>query len=250
MVQSFVPKFTYIIPFRYRQDRILPFRRILEWLSGFQGVEIIVVEQDKHSRIDYLNLKATHIFTKSEAPFNKSWALNVGLRRALAPVVLFGDADFIMNPMQLIESLKVLENFDCVIPTNKVVNLTPQQSAMDTNSILQIGGYQPKKNILDGLSIFKKDSINKIGGWNEDLIGLGFENEFNELKMNKLLNFKQLDFTGYHIFHHSDPTPQTLLERNKKIFDVYKNDSNMLEQHISQVSPKIGVLNRFATITV
>jgi len=243
-----VPKFTYIIPFRFRQDRILPLRRVIEWLSGFQGVEILLVEQDKHSKIDYLNLKVNHIFIKSEAPFNKSWAYNVGLKRSNAPIIIFGDADFVMNPMELIETLKNFENYDCILPTDKVVNLSAQQSAMDTNSILQIKNSQPKANLLDGISIFKKEAINKIGGWNEDMIGLGFENDFNQLKIKNLLNFKQMNFIGYHIFHHSDPSPQFLLDRNKQILDVYKNDVNLLNQHIQQTFPKIGTLNRFATI--
>ena len=248
MIQSYVPKFTYIIPFRFRSDRILPLRRVIEWLSGFQGVEILLVEQDKHSKIDYLNLKVNHIFIKSEAPFNKSWAFNIGLKRAQSSVVIFGDADFLMNPMELIESLKTLENYDCVVPTDKVVNLTPQQSAMDTATIMQVKDAQSKRNILDGISIFKKESITKIGGWNEDFIGLGYENEFNEMKLRKLLNFKVMDYLGYHIFHHPDMTPQNLLDRNKQIYELYNKDKNMINQHIQQTLPKIGNSSRFSTL--
>jgi len=249
MVQSYVPKFSYIIPFRYRQDRILPLRRVIEWLSGFQGVEIILVEQDRHSKIDYLNLKVNHIFVKSEAPFNKSWAYNIGVKRALSKVIVFGDADFIMNPLELIEGLKTLEHFDCVIPTNKVVMLTQQQSAMDSNNILKLQSTQSKKNKLDGLSIFKKTSIEKIGGWNEDMLGIGYENEFNQLKIEKMLSCKQLEYSGFHIFHFPDDTPNNLLDRNKKIYEYYKSEPFMIEQHINQTSPKIGTLNRFSGVT-
>lgn len=248
MVQSYVPKFTYIIPFRFRQDRILPLRRVIEWLSGFQGVEILLVEQDKNSKIDYLNLKVNHIFIKSEAPFNKSWAYNVGLKRSSSNIIIFGEADYLMNPMELIESLKNLENYDCVVPTNKTTYLTQQQSNMDTSSLLGIKNSTQKKNILDGVSIFKKESIYKIGGWNEDMIGLGYENNFNELKIRKNLNFKIMDYSGYHIFHHPDPTQPSLLERNKQILDIYMNDTSQLSQHIQQTLPKIGSLNRFVSI--
>jgi glycosyltransferase involved in cell wall biosynthesis len=250
MLQSYVPKFSYIIPFRFRSDRILPLKRVIEWLSGFQGVEIIIVEQDTHSKIDYMNLKANHVFIPSSAPFNKSWAFNVGLRRAISPVIIFGDADFIMHPMELIECLKQLDGYDCVIPTNKVVNLTQQQSAMDTASLLQQNQFMMKKNILDGISIFKRDPLNKIAGWNEDLIGIGFENDFMEMKVKKMLNFKMLDYSGFHIFHHPDNSPQSLIERNRNIFELYKKDMNMLDQHISQTSPKIGISSRFAGIMV
>lgn len=249
MVQTYVPKFTYIIPFRFRLDRILPLRRVVEWLSGFQGIEILLIEQDRHSKIDNLNLKVNHIFLKSEAPFNKSWAYNVGMRRAQAPVIIFGDADFLMNPLELIECLKMVESHDCVFPTDKVVNLSAQESLMDTNSVLKLQRFQNKKNILDGISIFKKEAINRIGGWNEDLIGLGYENEFNILKIQKILNAKQMNYAGYHMFHHPDFTPQELIARNKQIYDIYKNDQNLIGQHIQQTLPKIGNMGRFAVIT-
>lgn len=245
MVPTYVPRFTYIIPFRFRIDRILPLRRVLDWLSGFQGVEIMVIEQDKTSKIDFMNLKCTHIFLKSELPFNKSWAYNVGLRRAISKTIIFGEADFIMNPMELIEGLKLIEQFDCVIPTNKTAYLTPQESSVDTQNLLQIKKSQSKKNIFDGISIFKKESIINIGGWNEDMVGLGYENEFQELKLNKMLKSHQMDYLGYHLFHHPDPQPQQLLDRNKQIYEVYKNDSNLIAQHIHTTSPKIGFSNRF-----
>jgi glycosyltransferase involved in cell wall biosynthesis len=249
MVRSYVPKFTYIIPFKFRLDRILPLRRVVEWLSGFQGVEIMVVEQDTHSKIEHLNLKVNHIFLKSETPFNKSWAFNVGVRRAQGSVIVFGDADFFMNPLELIESLKSLENYDCVIPTDKVIGLTPQESMMDTNSILKLSNHRPKVNILDGICIFKKESIIKIGGWNEDMIGLGHENEFNFLKISKDLKYKQMNYIGYHLFHHPEITHPSLVNRNKQILDTYKKDINLLDQHIQQTLPKIGNLSRFSSIS-
>lgn len=247
MNPSFVPKFTYIIPFRFSPDRILPLKRVVEWLSGFHGVEIFIVEQDTHSKIDFMTFRANHIFIKSDAPFNKSWAYNVGMKRSTSKTIIFGDADFIMNPMELIESLKSLENYDCVIPTNKICRLTPQESSMDTASMLQIKNSSSKTNLLDGISIFKKDAIFRIAGWNEDLMGLGFENEFNELKVKKYLNYKQFEYLGYHIHHRPEPISPQLIERNKQIFDVYNNDKNLLDQHIPQVAPKIGQSSRFAS---
>ena len=61
MQNTYIPKFTYIIPFRYKPDRIIPLKRVIDWLSGFQGVDVIVVEQDKHSKIKNLNLSHENI---------------------------------------------------------------------------------------------------------------------------------------------------------------------------------------------
>ena len=249
MVATYVPKFSYIIPFKFRQDRIIPLRRVIDWLAGFQGIEVIVIEQDTHSKINHLNLKAKHIFIESSAPFNKSWAYNVAIKYAQSNVILFGDGDFIMDPMKLIESLKLIENYDCVIPTNKVLKLNQQQSAMDTGSILNMIGTNPKTSMFDGLSIFKKDAIRTIAGWNEDMIGVGYENEFMEIKAKKMLKVHQSEDLGYHLFHFPENTSKQLLERNKQILDFYSKDTNPIEHHINQTAAKIGIGSRFSTFT-
>jgi len=246
MQNTYIPKFTYIIPFKYRPDRIISLRRVIDWLSGFQGVDVIVVEQDKHSKIKNLNLRASHIFIESEVPFNKSWAYNVGLRRAMSPVVIFGDADFIMNPDDLIASLQSLDNCDCVIPTTNIINLTPQESVIDINNILNIKRPGFKNSMVDGISLFKKESIFKIGGWNEDFIGIGYENKFQDMKIMKMLNYKQMEFNGYHFGHSKEPLDTSLEERNKKIYDFYQDgDVNKLQGHINIMVPKIGMINKY-----
>ena len=189
MNNTFQPKFSYIIPFRFRSDRIIPLRRVVDFISGFQGAEIVIVEQDTHSKISHLNLKANHIFTESEIPFNKSWAFNVGIKNTTAPVLIFADADFLMNPNDLIESLKALETVDCVIPTSKIVNLNQQESASDLNQIFSIKRDGFKFSMTSGSVLFKRHTIQQIGGWNEDFIGVSQENQFQDLKIKKLLNY-------------------------------------------------------------
>jgi hypothetical protein len=72
--------FTYVIGYRHRIDRLQNLRRVLDWINGFSGAEVIIVEQDKHSKISHLNLKAKHIFIKSNLPYNRSWSFNVALK--------------------------------------------------------------------------------------------------------------------------------------------------------------------------
>jgi hypothetical protein len=249
MVSTFVPRFTFIIPFRYSPDRILNLKRVIDWLSGFQAIEILIVEQDKHSKLDYMSLKANHIFIQSDLPFNKSWAYNVGFKRANSPIIIFGEADFIMNPMEMIESLKLIESYDCIIPTDKVSNLSQRESMMDTQSIFNLKNGVSKSTLLDGISIFKKEAIERIAGWNEDMIGLGFENAFEELKMKQLLRYHQMNYLGYHLHHNKTQPIQQLQQRNNQIFDTYNKDPKLIQQHIQQVGPKIGMKNRFTGIS-
>lgn len=249
MKNTFVPKFTYVIPFRFRNDRIIPLRRVVDFINGFQGAEVVIVEQDSHSKISHLNLRAKHIFLKSDLPFNKSWAFNVALRKLISPVVVFADADFLIPPNDLIESLKALESFDCVIPTSNIVSLTAQESTADLNQIFNIKRPGYKTAMSNGCVLFKKEAIQKIGGWNEDFIGLSQENQFQDTKIAKLLSYKQLEFTGYHLYHHQDIPNVAFMQRNNQIMDVYK-DANIdsLYQHVQLTSPKIGLANKYSSL--
>ena len=98
----------------------------------------------------------------------------------------------------------------------------------------------------DGISLFKKESIFKIGGWNEDFIGIGYENKFQDIKIVKMLNYKQMDFTGHHFGHSKENLDVSLEERNKKIYDFYQDgDVNKLQGHINIMFPKIGMINKY-----
>jgi predicted glycosyltransferase involved in capsule biosynthesis len=247
MQNTVIPKFTYVIPFRFSNDRIIPLRRVLDWLSGFQNIEVMIVEQDKHSKISHLNLKANIVFVESDAPFNKAWAYNIALKRTISPFIIFGDADTIMNPHQLIESLKLIDSNDCVLPLKDIIKLEPNESAGDLNSVLSIKRQGFPLNPFEGITIFKKESLQRIGGWNEDFFGHGgYESKFQDMKTSKLLSVGKSDFTGYHFSHQQIPFDFGLSQRNTQLLDSYlKVDTNQLQQHIQMVSQRIGLLNKY-----
>ena len=99
--------------------------------------------------------------------------------------------------------------------------------------------------IEDGISIFKKEAIQKIGGWNEDFLGLGYSNKFQDMKITKMLNFKQMDFYGYHLHHSTENVDMGLVQRNQQILDYYANPQADLNSHINLTVPKIGFLNKY-----
>lgn len=245
MQNLYKPKFSYIIPFRFKPDRVIPLRRVCDWLSGFQHIEVIIVEQDTHSKISNLNLKANLIFCESDAPFNKSWAYNVGFKHSNSHIVVFGDADFIMQPNDMIQSLMQLENYDCVIPTKNIVNLDVRESNADVNFIFSIKRISEKKNITDGISIYKRESIKKIAGWNEDFLGLGYSNRFQDLKIKRMLNYKEEDFIGYHFYHNPNQLDTTFTERNQNIINHYERLDSDLETHVNVTNTKIGSMNKY-----
>ena len=60
-----------------------------------------------------------------------------------------------------------------------------------------------------------------------------------------MLNYKEMNFTGYSFSHAPLAMDQNLLQRNQQIFDHYNNDSSDMVQHINMTVPKSGLLNKY-----
>jgi predicted glycosyltransferase involved in capsule biosynthesis len=250
-----IPNITYVIAYKHKPDRLLNLRRVLEWLAPFQGMEIVLVEQDTISRISELNLRLKHIFIKSEMPFNKAWAFNVALKYVKTPIIIFGDSDLIMNPNNFIQAVQMLEQCDVVNPYNSVIDLSPQESMLDINSILsidRIGRGEAEDDIqkvplFGGIIMFKKDALIKIGGWNEDFIGWGAEDDFQSLKVKMMLNHITVPFKCYHFHHEKAPIDMKLYQRNLGILNHFVNvNKEQMISHINMTLPKIGVINKYS----
>jgi len=247
-----IPKITYVIAYQHRPDRLYNLRRVLEWLQPFQGLEIILVEQDKHSKISELNLRVKHIFLKSEMPFNKAWAFNVATRYCTTPIIIFGDSDLVMHPQGFINALQQLDNFDCVNPYNSVVDLTPQEAQLDLNTILQINRIGrgeaeddiQKVPICGGIIMFNKNKLVEIGGWCENFYGWGAEDDFQSLKVKTFLKWITLPNKCYHFYHEKAKIDMKLYQRNLEILNHFNNSNkDKLQQHINMTLPRIGQLN-------
>lgn len=250
-----VPHITYVIAYKHKPDRLLNLRRVLEWLAPFQGLQIVLVEQDSYSKISELNLRLKHIFIKSDMPFNKAWAFNVALKYVTTPIIIFGDSDLIMNPNNFIQSVQMLEQYDVVNPYNSVIDLTQQESLTDINTILSINRVGrgeaeddiQKVPLCGGIIMFKKEALVKIGGWNQDFIGWGAEDDFQSIKVKMLLSNITLPNKCYHLYHEKAPIDMKLYQRNINILNHFANASKeQMQQHINMTLPNIGRLNQFS----
>jgi hypothetical protein len=237
--------FTYIIGYRHSPDRFNSLKKLLDWINGFTNVDVILIEQDTHSKISHLPLKARHILLKSDKPYNKSWGFNVGTKLSKSNILVFSDLS-IMDPNQFIEAIKMVENYEMVSPYKKLITLQPNEFGMQIPDILGIDRFGKDKIISEGLCIFRRDSIQKIGGWPEDLIGSG-EDEFLSKKVKQFLNWTELDQKGYQ-FYNSDVINPTLQQRNSQILQTLNNLSKEdLVKSINLSLPKIALVNRYDT---
>ncbi len=244
--------FTYVIGYRHKLERLQNLRRVLDWINGFSGVEVIIVEQDKHSKIKHLNLKAKHVFVKSNMPYNRSWAFNVALKYSNSPIIVFGDSDLIMEPNDFIKGLQATEQFDMVSPYHSVIDLTPQENGLPIEQIVRISrpgrgeNDVQKINISGGIAIFRRDSIYKIAGWNEDFIGWGGEDDYQTLKVHNFLQWTELKARCFHFYHAKDYPDQKWYQRNLQILQKSATmNKDQLQKVIFQQMPKIGMKNKY-----
>jgi cellulose synthase/poly-beta-1,6-N-acetylglucosamine synthase-like glycosyltransferase len=244
--------FTYVIGYRHNIERLQNLRRVLDWINGFGGVEVLLIEQDTHSKIKHLNLKAKHIFTKSNMPYNRSWAFNVAMRYANSNIIVFGDSDLIMEPNQFITGLNSLNNYEMVSPYHSVVDLTQQESNMSLDQIININRPgrgetdNQKINISGGIAMFRRDAIQKIGGWNEDFIGWGGEDDFQTMKVKNFLTWTELKARCYHLYHSRVQPDTRWYQRNLQILQKSSTmNKEQLQKVIFNQMPKIGWKNKY-----
>ncbi len=246
--------FTFVIGYRHRLDRFNNLKRTLDWINGFVGVDVILIEQDTHSKISHLTLKARHIFLKSDKPYNRSWAFNVATKLSKSNVIVFSDADLIMDPNQFIEALKLVEHYEMVNPYTSVLDLTPEESSLQLNDIIKINRPgrgetdNQKINICGGISIFRKDAIQKIGGFCEEFVGWGGEDNHQETRVKNFLNYIELPYRCYHLYHTREQPDmvgyQKTLQLLQKLDSLSKED---LIRYINTNIPKNGLLNKYDT---
>lgn len=227
-------------------------RRTLEWLYGFDGIDILIVEQDKSSKISNLNLSCKHIFVKNDGAYNRSWAFNVGVMNSKTPFVIFGDSDLIMNYSEFIESLKQIEQYDCVSPYKSVVDLTIDESNKSYEDILKITrpgrGENDNQtiNLCGGITIFRKEAILSIGGWCEHFEGWGAEDDALALIANKRLKCIEMPYRCYHLYHSKQTINNELYTKSINVLNEFKSmDDNKTNKYIQENLTKIGKKTKY-----
>ena len=245
--------FTYIIAYRHNNDRLGNIRKVIDWLSGFGGIELIIVEQDKSPKLPAYTLSGfKYIFTESSLPFNKAWAFNVGTKYSTTPAIIFGDSDIIMNPEQLIESLKLLQQYESVSPYNRVVDLERQEVNMTMDQMNQIprpgrGETDVQKIcVAGGVIMYRRDALEKIGGWSEDFIGWGGEDDFQSHKTKTLLKFHEREGKCFHIFHEKVKPDMKYYQRNLNLLNtLVKYPQSELLRYINGSRNRTGMKNKY-----
>lgn len=245
--------FTYIIAYRHNLDRLQNIKRTIEWLSGFSGIELIIIEQDRKPKLPAYTLTGfKYIFTQSSLPFNKAWAFNVATKYATTPAIVFGDSDLIMDPEDFIESLKLLNQYEAISPYSRVIDLERQEQNMPLEQLKLIsrparGETDVQKICLSGgIIMYRRDALEKIGGWSEDFIGWGGEDDFQSHKTKVLLKWFEKPGTCYHIFHERVKPDMKYYQRNLNLLNkLIQYSQQDLVRYINNSKGKQGFKNKY-----
>lgn len=251
MTNSYI--FTFIIAYRHKPDRLPNLRRVIDWILGFNGVELIIVEQDVSPKLPAFSLKGfKYVFTKSNLPFNKSWAFNVGFKYSTTDAIVFGDSDLIMDPNEFIGALKFLEHYECVNPYNKVIDLNINENGLSLDQLKNInrpgrGETDIQKTPIAGAIImFRKESLKKIGGWSEDFIGWGGEDDYQSFKIKQLLSWTEIPNRSYHLYHEKAQTNNIFYQRNLQLLNkLISFPIDETRKYISSSFQRNGLKNKY-----
>lgn len=207
-------KFTYAIGWRHHRDREGNLSKVLEWLKSFPGLDVLVVEQDNMRRFRPPP-GVRHVFARSTEPYNRSWGFNIAYRESESPHIVFGDSDIVMRNHEFLSALEASLSLDVLSPYSSVLDLSRDEISMsldDMGRIVRLGRGEAdnqKINLCGGVVIFSREAFERVGGWDEDFVGWGGEDDMMTFKVVAAgLKTASMPFRCYHLWHNrSVPDP-------------------------------------------
>ena len=221
------------------EDRKINLKKLLNYLSQTldDNTEIILVEQDENSKLNWLSEiekhnEINHIFLKNEGIFNKGWGYNIGAKEAKGNCLIFHDSDIFIELNSYCTSLELLNKFDVISPYKSISSLNEKDS-----DLFIPNKYKFKKNanvkeippISGGIFMIKKKNFLKLRGFDEDCFGWGYEDSIFDRKIMKMeLSVYSCDNMAVHLYHknvseHNDNIYYFFQIRNKNLHDKYLN---------------------------
>lgn len=246
-------KYSIIISYKESgEDRKNNLKSLLNYLSWLLNpdTEIVLIEQDNESKIDWLNeIKnnefINHIFVKNEGIFNKGWGYNIGAKEAKGDNLIFNDCDMFLKLNSYRFSLNLLNQFDVVNPYKVIYYLDEDNTKkfIDTNYNFNITNTNKPMNVFvvtGGIFMMKKDIYLSIKGFDEDCYGYGHEDDILDTKIKKLnLSVQTVNDLAIHIYHQGmtgNDDYYAFQNVNKILFNEYLEiDENNLRKRIEKI---------------
>lgn len=223
-----VSKISFIIPFRNMDN----YRAvILDWHRArlfqlFPSAEVIVADSDPNK------------------PFNRSAARNDGFKQSTGDIVFFNDADTTFDATNIYPTAELLQiNTDIgwAYPFDTYCSLTPQSGRELLDSVPMLPSISSlnlecdfifKDPTVDpnhappysGLIAMRRESFEKIGGYDEGFEGWGFEDwAFKDAANYYLGDYTRVPGDVYHIWHpRTDCEDNALYRENQRRYEYLR----------------------------
>jgi hypothetical protein len=96
--------------------------------------------------------------------------------------------------------------------------------------------------------MFRKDALRKIGGWSEDFIGWGGEDDFQTVKVEKFLTHYENKAKCFHFHHGRSPINQQSYQQMLQMLQKMKSwTKDEMIRYINHTIPKNGMINKHDT---
>ena len=234
------------------EDRKNNLKRLLNYLSWLltPDFEIVLVEQDTESKIDWLNeIKKheyiNHVFVKNDGIFNKGWGYNIGVKESKGDYLIFNDSDMFIKLDSYNFALNLLNQFDVVNPYKAIYYLDTENTEKFINMNYNFGIININKPlsvfvITGGIFLMKKNKYLEIKGFDEDCYGYGHEDDILDVKIKKMgLSIQTINDSAIHIYHQGitkNDDYYSFQNVNKMLFNQYiEMDKIQLKKKIENI---------------
>ena len=204
----------------------------------FPSWEIVVVEQDTKSSIEYRKFSGKPIWVLAHNPglFNKSWGMNLGYRLCKGEILVMADADMLIAAEDLQRAVDaVTHSLDIVRPYRHLIALTKQETQLfrDTGALPATPttnqGYDRtyrSENIClaGGMFVVRRAFYESTGGFDERFRGWGGEDDAFSIRAQALTSRSVVarKATAWHLWHPGS-------NRNKH--SDYRNNLTVLSKY-------------------
>ncbi|MDO5851920.1 MAG: glycosyltransferase [Methanobacteriaceae archaeon] len=255
---------TVLIPYSYNHEYLENIEITLKYLSSIGIKNILISEQGMIQTADVLKFKYQHlfksfevIFIKYHGRFNRSNAINNGVKNINTNYIFISDGDGIIPKKSYDEALTLItDNFDIVfLFDRKIKDIINKEEFIKDYDFSKIdSSIQYRNNSDGGIILVKKDSLEKIGMYNENFKGWGFEDNEFMLRANYFnLNIIRLPYIFYHLHHKKAKKALKNIDLMDEIYKLYINDQDKLEEYIDNnlktISENVNI-NQFSNIEI
>lgn len=233
------------------------------YLKNFPEFFIIITEQSGDDICpvvinEVYSDRFLHINTIVDSKlFNKTTLINNAVAHSVGEVVIMIDNDCIISSDAIYHAINILKssNHSVAMPFTYINYLTESQTRqyVRDSKITQFNhpDIMPIKKYTGGVNVFLKSSFDKVGGFDNEIIGWGSEDDAFLCKMKRIVGdiyWSNIPTTLIHLWHPKSNTPEYLkspeyIQNRKRSACIQRMSTDDLINYINTKDKNNNALN-------